>query len=203
MLANQLSNVGMVSSQAFLGGNVQIQPTYVGVVRATRQAETELGRLVRELVEDWETTNVDFKRELSVSRDSAKGEFIRDVLGLINTKVSGRRFLVIGFADKTRAFHASVPDDITQERLEQILDAYCQPAPRIKFDRVPWSDGEIGFLELIREREKVPYRARKSIGKIVEDNVYVRRGSHTVPASEQEIRELLDESARAKQNAPD
>ncbi|MCH9011304.1 MAG: hypothetical protein IIC21_11815, partial [Chloroflexi bacterium] len=50
LLAEQLSNALMVSRQALAGGNVQIQPTYVGIVRATRQAETELGRLVRELV---------------------------------------------------------------------------------------------------------------------------------------------------------
>ena len=72
LLAQQLSDAGLVTQIAFLGGTVQIQPTYVGVVRATRQAETELSRLVRDLVEDWETTNVDFKRELSISRDSAK-----------------------------------------------------------------------------------------------------------------------------------
>ncbi|MCH8063571.1 MAG: hypothetical protein IH861_13835 [Chloroflexi bacterium] len=75
LLAEQLSNAAMVSRQVFMGESVQIQPTYVGVVRATRQAETELGRLVRELVEDWETTNVDFKRDLSIVRDSAKAEF--------------------------------------------------------------------------------------------------------------------------------
>lgn len=202
LLAQQLSDAGLVTQIAFLGGTVQIQPTYVGVVRAARQAETELSRLVRDLVEDWETTNVDFKRELSISRDAAKGEFVRDVLGLVNTKVSGRRLLVIGFVDKTREFHASVSEDISQERLEQILDAYCRPTPRIKFDRVPWSGGEIGLLEIIRDREKVPYRFGKSIGKITEGSLYVRHGSHTVPADEEEIQELLDEAVWAKRDAP-
>ena len=125
------------------------------------------------------------------------------MVGIVNTKVSGRRFLVIGFSDETRAFHASVSEDINQERLEQILDAYCQPTPRIKFDRVQWSDGEVGLLEILRDREKVPYRVGKSIGKIAEGSVYVRHGSHTVPAAKEEIQELLEESSRARQNASD
>ena len=105
VLAKPLSDVGMVEQRSYLGGHIDLTPTYVGIVRATtRQIESEFGQLARELLDAWETTNVEFKRELAVERVGGKVNLIRETLGLATTKSSGRRFLIIGFDDKTRQF---------------------------------------------------------------------------------------------------
>ena len=87
-----------------------------------------------------------------------KGEFVRDILGLATTKSSGQRYLIIGFSDDTREFFASVDSGITQNRLEQILHAYCEPTPDVVFWRVPWTGGEVGLIEVKRDPSNIPYR---------------------------------------------
>ncbi len=201
-LSQQLADMRLLNRRAYMGGHVDLIPTYLGIVRITRKVETEFVSLVRDLVREWETTNVDFKRELNLTRDKEKAEFIRDILGITNTKSSGRRFLVIGFDNDKHTFAQSVDKAITQERLEQILQAYCNPAPRIKYERVPWQNGEVGLIEAVREPGKVPYKVAKAVGdsnKIQPEGVYVRHGSHTEPPTEQEYHDLIDEAKRANE----
>ena len=75
-------------------------------------------------------------------------------MGIVNTKSSGRRFLVIGFNDESRAFFQTVDKAITQERMEQILHAYSDVSPNIKYSRVKWSPGEVGLIEIFRWTRK-------------------------------------------------
>ena len=197
-VSKQLFQKGLLKRQTYIGKRIDIVPNYSGIVRVTRQTETELGVMIRELVADWENINVDFKRELYIGRMKEKAEFIRDILGLATTKARGKRYLVIGFANDTREFYESVADDINQDRLEQILNAYCSPTPQIKFDRVPWGQGEVGFIEVKRDPVDIPYRVSKKIGKLAIDAVYVRHGSHTEPPTDQELKDLEEEGKRAR-----
>lgn len=196
LFAQQLSELMMLHQSPRGGGYIEVFPTYMGIVRITRQIETALGKLIRECLEEWETSNVEFKRELNVARDKEKAEFIRDILGLATTKSSGRRFFIIGFEDDRHQFYQSVDPNITQERLEQILNAYCEPIPQIRYTRVPWSGGEVGLVEAIRNLKMVPYRVKKDLGGkhgIHRGDIYVRHGSHTEPPTAREEQELLAE----------
>ena len=201
LLGSQLSEIGMVQQRPYVGGRIDIIPTYFGLVRVTRQAETEFGRLVHELLADWETTNVDFKRELNLGRNIEKAEFVRDVLGIATTKSSGRRFLVIGFDDTTRNFVQSVDPGITQERLEQILHAYCEPVPKIRYKVIPHRGGDVGLIETFRDPQGLPYRVKKRLGGskgIQTGDIYVRHGSHTEPPTERELEDLEAEVRSAR-----
>ncbi len=123
------------------------------------------------------------------------------MLGLATTKSSGRRFLIIGFDNSTRAFHGSVDAAITSERLEQILHAYTEPTPAIRYTKVPWETGEAGIIEAMRETIKLPYKVKKMLGGksgIQEGDVYVRHGSHTEAPTAQELQDLIDEGERAR-----
>ena len=203
-IAKQLGGRGMLTERAYLGGHIDISPTYLGIVRVTRQVESDFGKLVRVCVSEWETTNVDFKRELNLSSNKEKAEFIRDVLGLATTKSTGRRLLIVGFDDRTRGFHTSVEATITQERLEQILHAYSEPVPDIRYNRVPWQGGEIGVVEMLREPAKIPYSVKKSLGGksgIGVGDVYVRHGSHTEQPTPKELLDLKEEGSRARRVA--
>ena len=198
-LAKQLANIGLLTHRAYMGGHIDLIAKYAGIVRVTRKVETEQANLIKDLLKEWETTNVDFKRELHLNRDKEKAEFIRDILGIANTKSSGRRFLVIGFDNESRNFFETVDATITQERLEQILQAYCDLAPRIKYSQVPWQGGEVGLIEAIREPEKVPYKVGKALGGqggIQPGEVFVRHGSHTEPPTERELLDLTSEATK-------
>jgi hypothetical protein len=194
LITEQLESIGMINRRAYMGGHIDVIPTYIGIVRVTRQAESEWGRIVRQLIDEWETTNVDFKRQLNLNRDKEKAEFIRDVLGLATTKSSGRRFLVIGFDDTTHSFVQSVDPNITQERLEQVLTAYSEPTPKIRYQTIPWSSGTIGIIEIFREPRDIPYRVKKDIGGksgIKTGEIYVRHGSHTEAPTQRELEGLM------------
>jgi hypothetical protein len=200
-LAKQLSDMGLLTQRPYFGGHIDLIPKYTGIVRVTRKVDTDQIRLLKELIEDWETTNVDFKRELNLKNDKEKAEFVRDILGIANTKSSGRRFLVIGFDDDSRTFFKTVDPTNTQERMEQILHAYCDSYPNIKYYLVPWQTGEAGLIEIFREPEKLPFKVGKPLGGqkgIQQGEIFVRHGSHTEPPTERELQDLIGEASRAK-----
>src|SRR6266566_1220109 len=128
-LAARLAQVGLLAVDITLGDSIELYPTYAGVVRATEAEQAALRELIVGLLPDWETTTVEFKRELNLKRNKEKAELVRDVLALATTKASGRRWLVIGFDPKTHQFAQSVDPAITQDRLEQILAAYAATRP--------------------------------------------------------------------------
>ena len=97
-MAQELERDGFLHSRG-LGGSVA---TYLGLVRATRRGFTIESKRLDELVKQWETTSVEFKRELYLDTADQKAEFAKDVIGLANTQASGQRLLIIGFDDKTR-----------------------------------------------------------------------------------------------------
>jgi hypothetical protein len=68
-----------------------VYPTYIGIVRVTEQAQTEL----QQLVAQWETTNIEFKRQLDLASKAEKAEFVRDILSIKcgNGGVAARWFL--------------------------------------------------------------------------------------------------------------
>jgi hypothetical protein len=144
VITAQLQREGCLVVNYGPSDRIDVYPTYRGIVRATEQIQTELQQLVAGLLAEWETTNVEFKRQLDLATKAQKAEFVRDTLALATTKSGGERFLVVGFDDRTRQFVQSVNAAIDQNRLEQLLNAYAAPAPEIRYHRVAWDQGEIG-----------------------------------------------------------
>lgn len=181
------------------GGPIPVRITYIGVVRATEAERTEDQERLRELLDDWETTTVDFKRELDLSTPTSRMEFVRDTLAVATTQGRQRRFLVIGFDDKTRAFHHSVDPGITQDRLEDILNQYvlAQP-PGLKYRTVPSEGGEVGLMGIVRDATQVPYRGNDQIRQRYKSDVFVRRLSHIAVPDAEELASLASEAAAAR-----
>ncbi|HEX9929862.1 MAG TPA: ATP-binding protein [Pyrinomonadaceae bacterium] len=192
--------------KAYEGGGycTTIYPTYKGLVWELKRNETIESKLIDELVKDWETTNVDFKREIYLDTNKQKAEFAKDVLGLATTKSSGKRYMIIGFDDKTREYYSPPNSSITQERMEQHLTNLTEPIVNIRYEIVDYRKGKVGKLEVIREPEKLPYRAKKDVfdekGKkgLEKDKIYVRHGSHTESPTEFELEALEEEGKRAR-----
>ena len=73
-VTQSLERLGYVQVRAATGGPVRVRPTYRGVVRATRRVATEWQQRLAEMVDEWETTTVEFKSTPPrTSRDPASG----------------------------------------------------------------------------------------------------------------------------------
>lgn len=179
----------------------QFRPSYAGVVVSTEKLATELQALLARLVEEWETTSVDFKELVGLQSPTEKGEFVKDVLALATTRVSGRRFLGIGFNDKTRKFTTSVDPRLTDHRMESILGAYADPVPRITYATTPWEGGTAGLIEVFSDARDLPYKVKKDIGKYRADQVFVRHNTLVEEPSALELRYLIEEGRRARGEA--
>jgi hypothetical protein len=178
-------------------GTVELRVRYAGVVLATQQAQTELVELVTSFLPDWETVTVEFKREVHLDTKEQKADFIRDVAALATTKASGRRYLFIGWDPKSRQFTTSVDPRLTQDRIEQVLSAYLEPVPAIRYRTFAYEGGTAGVVEAIRQAWAVPYRVKAAIHKLAVQEVFVRHGSQVEKPSEAELEALIDEGKRA------
>ncbi|MDQ3766349.1 MAG: putative DNA binding domain-containing protein [Actinomycetota bacterium] len=187
-------------------GSVRLKASYRGLVWETRRGFTLESKFIDGLIAEWETTSVDFKRELFLDTADRKAEFVKDVLGLVNTQASGRRWMVVGFDDKTRSYHAPPDSGLSQNRIEQILSWYTAPHVDVRYEVVDYRAGKVGKFEVLRDPKKLPYRVAKSIGdksagdkkRVVEGQVFVRHGSQTEPPTPAELQAIEEEGERAK-----
>lgn len=204
-LPRLLQERGFLQTRALTGYTNDLTPTYQGLVWDTRRGFTVESRFIDGLLVEWETTNVDFKREIGLDTKKQKADFAKDVLGLGTTKSSGRRYMIVGFDDKTREYHAPPDPAVTQERMERILADLTDPVVTIRYEVVDYKLGKVGKLEVIREPVKLPYRASKDVfidekGRkgLERGKVYVRHGSQTESPTDAELQALEDEGRRAR-----
>jgi hypothetical protein len=207
-LPELLADRGFLKIDPLTGYHNDLTPTYRGLVWETRRGYTVESRFIDRLLEEWETTNVDFKREIGLDTKKQKAEFAKDVLGLATTKSSGGRYMIIGFEDKTRGYHAPPDPAVTQDRMERILADLTDPVVTIRYEVVDYRLGKVGKLEVIREPEKLPYRASKDVlidekGRkgLEQGKVYVRHGSQTESPTDAELEALKEEGRRARGEA--
>jgi hypothetical protein len=185
--------------------HTNLTPTYSGLVWSLKHGFTIESKLIDDLVEDWETTNVDFKREIKFDTKKQKAEFAKDILGLATMKSSGKRYMIIGFDDKTRQYFAPPDNSINQNQMEQILSNLTEPVVNIRYEIIDYRLGKVGKLEVIREPEKLPYKAKqdviidekKTLG-LRKDTVYVRHGSQTEQPTNLELSALVKEDKRSR-----
>lgn len=200
-LAQSLEQLGYVQVRATLGGPVRVRPTYRGVVRTTRRVATEWQQRLGEMVDEWETTTVEFKSELSLGTPTRNVEFAHDVIALANTKASGReRYLIVGYDPNSREFTTPASSEVSQDRIEDLLNEYADPQPSIRYFTVDHASGRgvVGVLEVRRDSTQVPYRLKRDGGKRHAGDVYVRHGSHIEQPTTQELDALIVEGERAR-----
>ena len=200
-LAQSLQRLGYVQVQAAIGGPVRVRPTYRGVVRATRRVVTEWQQRLREMVDEWETTTVEFKSELSLGTPARNAEFAHDVMALANTKASGsERYLILGYHPNTREFTTPASPTVSQDRIEDVLNEYSDPQPAIRYFTLDHESGRgpLGILEVHRDPALVPHRIKREAGKRHTGDVYVRHGSHIEKPTAEELAALIAEGERAR-----
>jgi hypothetical protein len=198
-LPGQLKEVGCADVMAATtGGNVPVRPTYYGIVRATQQVLSAWQATLPDLIDVWETTSVEFKRELSLRKVDDKAEFVRDILALATTQASGDRLMIVGFDPKTRAFAETFNPKVNSDHLEDVLNEYVKPPLQVRLDRVAWASGEVGIIEAVREPAKVPYQVRRDVGPLHAGQIFVRHGTHVSEPDPEELVSLREEGERAR-----
>lgn len=200
-VADELERDGLMNCPG-LHGNIA---TYRGLVWATRHGLTIESKRLDELVKQWETTSVEFKRELYIDTKDQKAEFVKDIIGLANTQVSGQRLLIIGFDDKTREYHAP-PDLKGAQGMEQLLARCTSPMVDTRYTVIDYRTGPVGQIEVLRDPKKLPYRVKEKEGgkgvdgmRLIEkDQIFVRHGSQTEEPTSDELQLIIDEGDRAR-----
>lgn len=202
-IANELIQWGFASGWISAADTVNLQSTYKGLVWETRRGFTLETKFIDDLVAEWETTSVDFKRELSLDTMGQKAEFIKDILSLVNTKASGKRWLIIGFDDRSRAYFGPPDSRIAQDRIEQLLARYVEPSVDVRYEVVEYRAGRVGKLEVIRDPKKLPYRVKEQMNRdrkppLMPGDLFVRHGSQVEKPTDAELLALQEEGDHAR-----
>ena len=74
-LPKLLEDRNFMKTRGRAGYHNDLRSTYQGLVWGTRRGFTIESKLIDDLVKEWETTNVDFKREVSLDTKKQKAEF--------------------------------------------------------------------------------------------------------------------------------
>jgi hypothetical protein len=189
-----------------MNSDAGFRATYEGLVWTTRRGLTLESRRIDTLLREWETTSVEFKRELYIDTADQKAEFVKDILGLANTQASGQRLLIIGFDEKTRSYYGAPHPGLNQNRVEQVLARLTSPVVEVKCEVVSYRSGDCGQIEVLREPKKLPYRVGEREGSkdkggkrlIEKDQIFVRHGSQTEEPTPDELRLIIEEGDRAR-----
>ena len=202
-LRQRLADANLLRGLLGGGGHIfNLAPTYRGFVRIREAAPTVTRALIEELLPDWETTTVEFKRELVLERPREKAELVKDICALATTKASGaERYLVLGFDAKSHAFTTSVDNGLTQDRIEQILNAQTEGAPAVKLVTTPLADGVAGLIVVTRDAASVPYRLKRTTADTYFGgrDTFVRHGSQVEAPSDAELAALIAEAERVRE----
>jgi Putative DNA-binding domain len=202
IVSGELEKWGLINWWVTLRPEYNLKSSYKGLVWETRQGFTVESKFIDDLVADWENTSVDFKRELYLDTKDQKAEFIKDVIGLANTQTRQRRFMIIGFDDKTHKYHAPPDVKITQNRLEQILASNVTPNVEVKYDVVSYRAGNVGRIEVIRDPKKLPYKVATNMKgekkSIYQGQIFVRHSSQCEEPTSDEVRLIQAEGDKAR-----
>jgi hypothetical protein len=202
-ISRELEELNLISCRAYLGQRLKCHATYRGLVWETRRGFTLESRFIEDLVAEWETTSVDFKRQLSLDTMDQKAEFVKDILSLVNTKASGRRWLIIGFDDKTHRYFGPPDSKITQNRIEQLLARYIDPSIDVRYEAVEYRAGRVGKLEVLRDPKKLPYCVKEQMNRdkkppLMPGDLFVRHGSQVEKPTSGELQALQEEGDLAR-----
>lgn len=190
----------------------EARANYFGLVWERKRDLVIRDKEIDDLILEWETPCVDFKRELYLGNAGEKAEFIKDIIALANTQADDRRWLIIGIDDKTRELFEPpvIPDrgywhtQLNQNKIEHILSSYVAPYIEVRYELIEYRKGKVGKIEVLRNPAKVPYRVIKSLGdkkdksRIEANQIFVRHGSQTVQPAEEELDSLFEESGRER-----
>ncbi|ABP66559.1 putative transcriptional regulator [Caldicellulosiruptor saccharolyticus DSM 8903] len=138
------------------------------------------------LLESDEGPKLDFKSTLSLETEGEKKELVKDVIAIANSR-GGRGYIIFGVEDKTKRIFGIKNENLTEEKIQQIISSRCDPPVSIKFEIVEYEGKKLGILTI--------YKSSLRPHQMVQNGVfYIRRGSTTDVAKREEIASMFEES---------
>lgn len=199
--AKSLGELGLASFSGHMGG-FNASASLRGLIWLRRRGASTDWMRIDALVAEWETTSVEFKRELRTGTADEKAELVKDLTALANTQSSSPHLLIVGFDPKTREYAQAPDPKLSQDHLEQIVAAYLEPFLIIRYRLVDYRHGPVGEILIEREPHKLPYIVRKAVGdkrRVEVGDVFVRHGSQVEHPTTAEMLAITDEGERARQ----
>jgi tetratricopeptide (TPR) repeat protein len=149
------------------------------------------------LIAEGESYRLDFKRELDLNSSENRAEFVKDILALANS-ASTSGYLVIGVEDDKKIVGSNI---WSEEQVQQIAHTYITPAVRIHCSFVSLAELKIGVIEVVGDSK--PHKIARALGKLNQDEVFLRRGSIVSKASPEEIIEMYHADTQRREAARD
>lgn len=141
---------------------------------------------LEQLIQKNEGPKLDFKMMIDLSLDGSKKELAKDVIAIANSR-GGRGYLVIGVEDKTKRLVGIDRDEITEERIQQVVANRASPPVEIRYECFELREKVIGVITVFKS-SNAPHQMRQT------GAFYLRRGSTTDIATRDEIARLLQTS---------
>jgi len=145
--------------------------------------------LLRDLLKQkYESTELDFKREVTLSNDSDKNEFAKDVSAFANTRGG---HIVYGKEDPGQGGRivGIKPETFDSAKMQQIVSSKCSPAVRFEAELVQSQDLWFGLLTIPSSPLK-PHQIKETL------DVWMRRGDTTGKADDRERMLMHSENER-------
>ncbi|MFN8678789.1 MAG: ATP-binding protein [Thermomicrobiales bacterium] len=213
-VGNELARASFVVNRSYIGG-ITYCPTYRSLVWQTRSQLTADSAEIDAILEEGETSLIDFKRQLAVDTASQKAELVKDVIALANARGKGTRALLIGFTDDGDFYEPSASHEceerdqllaaLTQDRLQTIIARHTHPVVPVRYGRVAYRRGQVGKLEINPDAAERPYAVAISIGdkgkgghRVEQGQVFVRDGAVTRQARPEEIATMRSHAEQVK-----
>lgn len=139
--------------------------------------------VLAELLTHEERRVLDFKSaDYLLKGDHPRGEFLKDILAMVNTPRDESAFIVLGVEKKPGLAPVVVglPQCRDERYYQDAIRDKISPTPQLVFHAVDWEGKTVGLLELPCE-QKGPFLARADLGAVNAGVIYWRRGSTTAP----------------------
>lgn len=145
------------------------------------------------LIAEGETIGrVEFKRELHLDRAEEKAEFIKDVISLSNSASQNKGYLLVGI-DNSKYIVGT--HQLEEERIQQLVHSHIRPSVRLRCTMISTTAPNLPSVGIIEvEGTERPYRVSIPIGKLKQDDIFVRHGSVVERATPEEVRRMDDET---------
>lgn len=128
-----------------------------------------------------ESSFYDKKRQLNLHSREGKAKFLKHICALSNSNPSNNSYIVVGVEDTDNEI---VGDDFFDDsRIQNLVNAYLENPPKIQYENVPFpnlsKDKVVGLVTIKPKKQTSNFK--KSIHTILNNSVFMRRGSNTVP----------------------
>jgi Domain of unknown function (DUF5929)/Putative DNA-binding domain len=130
-----------------------------------------------------ESSFYDKKRQLNLHSREGKAKFLKHICALSNSNPSNNSYIVVGVEDTDNEI---VGDDFFDDsRIQNLVNAYLENPPKIQYENVPFpnlsKDKVVGLVTIKPKKQTSNFK--KGIHTILNNSVFMRRGSNTVPVN--------------------